>query len=227
MSRQRAGVARRIGCIQALAPLACLEKLKSFEMLQRFTMRIAVRATQHLVNSQIRKIMNRKHTHFYAMVALVLVSACGGGGSDNAAPANAAAAKYYGTWSNCAPITGAANGITSFRTDFVFTEGAVNSLNVTVNAAGYTASNCAGTPFNQINAVARGTAILAGTKVVGNATVDLSNWSIVSQQIPDLNGDFKDIMAVSGNTLKFGAPSAPDAQGYPTAVDDSLVYTKR
>jgi hypothetical protein len=165
----------------------------------------------------------------WAFISSVL-AACGGGSNSpppTQNPTAGSAAKYVGTWRNCAPVTNAANGVMSASTDFVFTQSGDSSLSLVVNAKGYTASACGGAPFNAIDNFATGSVTLAGTKTVSGLVVDLAEFSLISRQSPNLNGSFLDIMAVEGNALRLGGPSTPDAQGYPTALDTTLSYTKQ
>ena len=169
-----------------------------------------------------------------ALLAVVVATlvACGGGGSDtpaaNPTPIAAGPAdKYVGTWGNCQSITGGANGIVSVRSDFVFTKTAPAAMSLSVNGVGFTGANCSGNTVNPLNGLATATVTLNGTKLIGTDTVD--RWDIVgtSQAIPELNGQAKEIGFISGNTLKLSSASVVDPQGYPTALDNFTVFTKR
>ena len=154
--------------------------------------------------------------------------ACGGGGGDAApAPAAVSADKYVGVWGNCQPVTAATNGVLSARSDFVFTKTGATTLSYSVDGTGFKAANCTGPVFNNIKALATGTATINGTKVVGSDTVDRIDFVGVSKDIPELNGPFKEIALIAGNILKLSAPSAADAQGYPTALDNTFLFTKQ
>jgi hypothetical protein len=150
--------------------------------------------------------------------------ACGGGGDDAAPAANAD--KYVGSWGICEPVTGATNGVLSGRTSFVFAKTSSTALSMSLDYTFYKAASCAGAIFSTAAGVATGTVTLNGTKTVGADTVDRLNFVSTSKDIPELNGSFKDIGFITGNTLKLGASSAADAEGYPTALDSS-VFTKQ
>ena len=166
----------------------------------------------------------------FLLAALVAASlaACGGDGNDAppAIPAGSAD-KYVGTWSNCAPVAGATNGVVSARTDFVFAKTAPTALSLSLDGTGFSVAGCSGTVISTIKGLATGSATILGTKALTSGeTVDLINLSVTST-IPELNGDAQEIAFVSGSTLKLGAATAPDAQGYPTALDNVTVFTKR
>ena len=165
----------------------------------------------------------------FLAVATAVLTACGGGGGSDAvpAPATVTADKYVGTWGNCAPVTGAANGVLSARTDFVFAKTGPTTLTYSLDGTYFKAVNCTGPVFDTIKAIATGTATINGTKVAGSDTVDRVDFVGVSKDIPELNGAFKEIALITGNILKFSASSTADAQGYPTALDNTTLLTKQ
>lgn len=171
-----------------------------------------------------------KLTQFF-LAALVAASlaACGGGGSD-APPAIPAgpADKYEGTWGSCAPVPGATNGVVSARTDFVFAKTAPAAVSLSIDGTGFSAAGCGGAVVNTLKGLATGSVTITGTKTLtGGGAVDLLDFSMKSTQIAEFNADFKDIGQISGTTLKVGAQSTLDAQGYPTVLDNALTFTKR
>jgi hypothetical protein len=165
---------------------------------------------------------------FYKLSLLSLVAAtlvaCGGGG-DSAPAANAD--KYVGSWAICVPTTSTTNGVLSGRATYVFAKTTETALSVSLDYTFYGTTNCAGSASTTSTGVATGTVNLNGTKTVGTDTVDRLNFALTSKVDAELNGPFKDIGLISGNTLKFGASSAADAEGYPTAIDSTGVFTKQ
>lgn len=177
----------------------------------------------------------KKFTIYAGMIAAVLamLAACGGGGGDStptasSAPVVNASDKYVGTWGNCQASTNPANGLASVRIDIVFTKTTGTSMSLVMNGAGFSVPNCVAT--NQVSStpsLATGTMTIDGSKVAGADTVDLLSVVFASATAPALNTSGKDIGLVSGNSLKFSATSVADAQGYPTVIDNALVFTKR
>jgi hypothetical protein len=173
-------------------------------------------------------------TLFSLVAASALLSACGGGGGGTAAPAAVPVAgpveasdKFVGSWAHCDPVTGAANGVLSAKTVFVYTKTGATTLNLSVDGAGYKAANCAGTAFNSITGVATAGVTLNGTKLIGTQTVERLDMVGKSATITALNGNLKDIALVTATTMQFGASSVPDANGYPTVIDTTAVFAKQ
>jgi hypothetical protein len=164
-------------------------------------------------------------------VAATLIACGGGGGGDAPAPAPSTASsgtdKYAGTWGNCTPITGAANGILSGRSDFVFTKTSETVMGGSLNYVYFKTTDCSGAVTTTLTSVGTAIVTINGTKLVGAQTVDRLDFIAKSATVSEFNGSLKDIGLVSGNTIIFGASSAPDANGYPTALDTSTVFTKQ
>ncbi len=165
-------------------------------------------------------------------VMVTTLVACGGGGGDTpvaSAPPMAAgpADKYVGAWGACQNITGGTNGAVSVRIDFVFTKIAPSGMSFSLNGMGFTSPNCGGGVVNPIDGLATGTMVLNGTKSIGVDVVDRLDVVGTSTTNPELNGPAKDLALVAGNTLRFGGASAVDAQGYPTALDNAVVFYKQ
>jgi hypothetical protein len=157
-------------------------------------------------------------------IVTTMLVACGGGGGD--APSDGAADKFVGTWSACSPTPTPIPGVISIRADYVITKTGSSSLSISLDGVGFSAAGCTGTQVNKVSGIATGTIILNGTKVIGSQTVDRLNNTLVSAT-PSLNGSFKDIALVSGNTLNFGAISPVDADGYPTQIDTANPFIKQ
>jgi hypothetical protein len=165
----------------------------------------------------------------FPALAVVTLVACGGGGGDapvvNAPPVAASPAdKYVGAWRYCqAAAAGRTDGIVSASTDFVITKTAAAQLSLSITVLAFTGVGCSGNTVDQRNGSA--TVKLSGTKLIGGNTVDF--WDIQGMSdVPNLDGPGKDIGFISGNTLKLGGEIL-DAQGYPVALDDTNVFTKR
>jgi hypothetical protein len=138
-----------------------------------------------------------------------------------------AADKFVGSWGSCTPVTGAANGVVSVRTLFVYTKTGATTLNLSVDGQSFKAANCSGAVFNNVPAIGTAAVTLNGTKLVGTQTVDRLDYLAKSTDIAAFNGNLKDIALVTGTTLTFGASSLADANGYPTVLDTADVLTKQ
>jgi hypothetical protein len=155
-----------------------------------------------------------------SLIAATLV-ACGGGDGDGDGDA---ADKFAGTWGQCVPVTGTP-GLLSVRSVFVYTKTGANNLTMSINGTGYSAANCAGTKLNTTNGIATGTVVINGTKVINGQTVYRFDTNSVSS-VASLNGNFKDVALITGTTFTFGN-GANDAEGYPTVLDSTGVFTKQ
>jgi hypothetical protein len=164
------------------------------------------------------------------------LTACGGGGGGDTPPpapapapttANSGTDKYVGTWGNCRPITGAANGILSGRVDFVFNKTSETVMGGSLNYVYFKTTDCSGVVATTLTSVGTAVVTINGTKLIGTQTVDRLDFIARSATISEFNGSFKEIGLVSGNTLILSASSTLDANGYPTALDTATVFKKQ
>jgi hypothetical protein len=165
-------------------------------------------------------------TLLHVVTMSVAISACGGGGSGGggdvalaSSPATAAD-KFVGSWGDtCVPSTnGGANGILSARPVFVYTKTGANSLNLSIDALGFAAANCAGVASKTVVGASTAAITLNGTKQIGTQTVDRLDLVAKSTTNPLFNGNFKEIALITGTTLTLSAASTPDSNGYPSAL---------
>jgi hypothetical protein len=169
-------------------------------------------------------LVNFRHLGLALAVACAAtLAACGSGGDDDgdgATPSGTGpAARYTGTWlSNCQIDTNAENS--SFKTKLVITQINSTQAKVVGSYIGYTTTaNCTGTTANvpgweEVDTV-------TGTKEVDGKVVDKITYK-------DSGGEYKYLSYTDGKTLLYADDdSTPDADGYPTHLDGSFVFTKQ
>jgi hypothetical protein len=152
-----------------------------------------------------------------AGVLCAVLTACGGGGDDTGSGGGSVlpppADKYVGIWKTpCAPGLGG-----FYRSALTITKRADSSYNGQFSIEKYVASDCSGTSTPVPGDSASEDFKVVGTKVASGKTVD---------KITDLTGGNKDI-AFADTTLQFGDDRTLDIDGYPVALDSSIVLTKQ
>lgn len=150
--------------------------------------------------------------------SLAALTACGGGGGDDnnsARPSsNGTADAYVGTWrSPCLAEEGSGSGYLQAQATRV----SANQLRVQWSVRVYTSANCSGSVLQTID---QGTdnATIVGTKTVDGRLVDKI----------DLTDGSKSLAYTDGSVLMLADDDATsDAQGYPNALDTTLVLTRQ
>ena len=148
---------------------------------------------------------------FTALLTSLTLVACGGGGGTAPAAVDVTD-KYLGSWTICTADQTNANA--SIKTIFDFKKINVSSISFTLVDDSYSNSTCSGTaiPGSDYGA---GVANFAGTKLVGNETVDKIDFMLATPEVKAV----KDIGFYNGSGLKFGNDALVDSNGYPTALD--------
>jgi hypothetical protein len=175
------------------------------------------------------------HSIFALLAVTATLAACGGGGGDAPTPtptpvlilASSGTDKYVGTWGNCQPVAPGASGILSARTNFVFTKTNINVMDLSVDGVGYKTTDCSGAAADAITGIGTAVVTINGAKLLGTQTVDRLDFVAKSATISSFNGNLKDLGFITGNTLLFSASSSGDANGYPTALDTTTIFTKQ
>jgi hypothetical protein len=160
---------------------------------------------------------------FSAVIAIVALSACGGG-SD--APPPDVADKYAGTWVACDPHNSIATG--SVGTTIKLGKLTATSMSYEFGQTIYVSStNCSGTGtagYSEAGGVAYNGTTTASSELVDKDDVSVTTVRGVAQTAPVAS---KDVSLVVGNKMHLGYfYGARDAQGYPTLLG-SRTYIKQ
>jgi hypothetical protein len=157
---------------------------------------------------------------FPGLALAALLTACGG--SDDNGGGGAGLDKYLGSWTQCVST----GGTSSERETLLITQGTGGNLAFTDNTTAYAGSGCTGTITSAV--AATGTLAFTGTKTIGGETVDKA---IISAGAPE-----KQVLLVRGAgtanaTLTPGLTASEggvlDADGYPTALSATAVFSKQ
>ena len=163
--------------------------------------------------------MKRTVHLIFGVLAIATLTACGGGGSEEA-PAIAVveiADKYIGTWVACS-----SSPSTSVRETFIFSKASATKVSYTFTQVGFDNTACSGLPPSSPFS-ATGTFTFAGTKVIDGKTVDKINDEFFAPVARTEKG----VGFISGTTLTLGSDAPLDAEGYPTALDTAYIYNKQ
>ncbi len=156
--------------------------------------------------------------------AAVLIAACGGGGGDTTATATAADPidQYIGHWAVCIPDP-ARNA--SARLEFIATKIGATQASSLAQAIGFPNIGCAPPvaiiiPIPEFSGI-----VVIDFPASGPVGADKVTFRPSDTAIPPS----KDItLVLNGIQLQFGDGASPtDAQGYPTALDTSITFTKQ
>lgn len=156
--------------------------------------------------------------------AAVLIAACGGGGGGDTTavlPADPID-KYIGAWAVCIPDP-PLNA--SARLEFTATKIGTTQASSSAQVIGFANTSCA-PPAAIIIPIPEFTGIgVIDFPASGPSGADKVTFTPSNTAIPP----FKDItLVLNGIQLQFGdAASPPDAQGYPTALDPAITFTKQ
>ena len=141
--------------------------------------------------------------------------ACGGGGDAPAASAGPSD-KYIGSWGTCL-FTGP--GTISASAVFTFTRIDATRANYTLTATGFGNPDCTG-PVPGAMVTQSGTVSIDGTGIADGKPIE--KITTTAAGVSD-----KDIVYLNGNQLQFGNGTPVDADGYPTTLDTSVVFTRQ
>lgn len=171
-----------------------------------------------------RLAMTRLARLVSAAGAAVLIAACGGGGGGDTTavlPADPID-KYIGAWAVCIPDP-ALNA--SARLEFTAAKIGATQASSSAQAIGFANTSCVPPaaiiiPIQEFSGIGVIDFPASGPSGADKVTFTPSNTAIPS---------FKDItLVLNGNQLQFGdGASLPDAQGYPTALDSTITFTRQ
>jgi len=155
--------------------------------------------------------------------AALLIAACGGGGGGGTAVTTVDPVdKYIGPWAVCI-VDPAVNA--SARLEFTAGKIGPTQASTSAQAIGFANTSCAPPaaiiiPIPEFTGIGTIDSPGSGPSSADKVTFTPSNTAIPS---------FKDITLVfNGNQLQFGDPASPlDAEGYPTALDPTITFTRQ
>ena len=149
------------------------------------------------------------------LVCAVALAACGGGGNGTA-PIAGPSDKYVGAWGSCL-FTGP--GTISVSIAFSFNRIDANQLAYTLTATGFSNPDCTG-PVPGAMVTQSGTVSVDGTGIADGKPIE--KITTTAAGVSD-----KDIVYLNGNQFQFGNETPVDADGYPTTLDTSVVFTRQ
>ena len=149
------------------------------------------------------------------LVCAVALAACGGGGNGTA-PIAGPSDKYVGAWGSCL-FTGP--GTISVSIAFSFNRIDANQLAYTLTATGFLNANCTA-PAPGAVATETGTVVIDGSGIADGKPIE--KITTTAAGVSD-----KDIVYLNGNRFQLGNATPVDADGYPTTLDPSAVFTRQ
>lgn len=157
-----------------------------------------------------------------AAVAVLVLSACGGGGSAAISGADASD-KYVGRWVRCNVLLATVAGKNSYTDELTVIKVGAATYSVAGARNEFVASNCTGTASPIIGESGTTVYTIVGTKTASLVTVDKVTYPTGASTV------VKDLAYVNaaGTQLQLGNSGAgQDSDGYPNALE-SAVYAKQ